>query len=247
MMALEFETPGPRYNQLLAALPAAEYERLLPSLEHVVLPQGKVLCGSGGKPDYAYFPISGIVSLLYDAREGTTTQTAMTGCEGLIGIELFTGGEIARSRAVVQTTGAAYRLQGSVLNREFARGGVLQRLVMRYTLALMTQTGQSAACNRHHSVEQQLCRWLLECTDRLHSSDLTITHESIASNLGVRRESITLAAQRLQRTGVIDYRRNHITLLGHRRLESAACECYTVVKKEYDRLLLSRGEHAGRM
>lgn len=238
MMALEFETPSPRYNQLLAALSAAEYERLLPSLEHVTLPQGMVLCGSGARPDYAYFPISGIVSLLYDSREGTTTQTAMTGCEGLIGFELTTSGEMTRSRAVVQTTGAAYRLQGSVLNKEFARGGTLQHLVMRYTLALMTQTGQIAACNRHHSVEQQLCRWLLECADRLHSSELAMTHESIAGNLGVRRESITLAARQLKRTEVIDYRRNHITLLGRRRLESVACECYTVVKKEYDRLLL---------
>ena len=239
MMALEFETPSPRYNQLLGALPAAEYEQLLPSLERVVLPQGKVLCESGARPEYAYFPVSGIVSLVYDAREGTTTQTAMTGCEGLIGVEIFTGGDIARSRSVVQTAGAAYRLQGSVLRGKFKRGGMLQRVVMRYTLALMAQMGQNAACNRHHSVEQQLCRWLLACTDRLHSSDLAVTHEAIAGNLGVRRESITLAARNLQRSNVIDYRRNHITLLRHEKLAAAACECYTVVKKEYDRLLLS--------
>jgi CRP-like cAMP-binding protein len=237
MTALECETPNPLYNQLLAALPAPEYERLLPSLEHVALPRGKVLCGSGVDSDYAYFPVSGIVSLLYDTRDGTTTQTAMSGCEGLIGIGLFAGGEASRSRAVVQTAGAAYRLHGSVLNREFARGGLLQHLVMRYTLALIAQTGQTAACNRHHTVEQQLCRWLLACLDRLPSSGLSATHESIASNLGVRRESITLAAQRLQRTGVIDYHRSHITVLGRRRLEVRACECYAVVKKEYDRLL----------
>lgn len=192
--------PPPRDNHILAIVPAEEYECLLPSLEGVALQQGEALSGTDADSDYAYFPVSGIISLLYDTRDGGTTQTAMSGCEGLIGIGLFASS--ATTRAVVQASGFAYRLEGSVLNGEFARNGSLSHVVMRYTLALIAQIGQTAACNRHHSVQQQLCRWLLTCQDRVHSSDLTATHELIANNLGVRRESITVAALHLQRTGV---------------------------------------------
>jgi CRP-like cAMP-binding protein len=233
----QFDNISPKQNHLLAALPAADYRRLLPALERVSMPLGLVLYESGGILDYVYFPTDSIVSLLYVMVDGASAEIAVTGCEGLVGIALFMGGETTPSRAVVQSAGHGYRLKAASLKKEFDNGGVLQHLALRYTQALITQMAQTAVCNRHHSVEQQLCRWLLLSLDRLPSNELTMTQELIANMLGVRREGVTEAAGRLQAAGLIKYSRGHIEVLDRPMLEARVCECYGVVKKEYDRLL----------
>jgi CRP-like cAMP-binding protein len=227
----------PKQNRLLADLPPAEYERLLPHLELVPLKLGAVLYEAGAALHFAYFPADCIVSMLYVMENGDSAEIAVVGSEGMVGIALFTGGETTSSRALVQSAGFAYQLDRDVVKREFARGGPLQHALLRYMQALITQMGQTAACNRHHSVEQQLCRWLLLSLDRLPSSELNMTQELIANMLGVRREGVTEAAGRLQDAGFIKYSRGHITVLDRAKLEARACECYGVVKKEFDRLL----------
>jgi CRP-like cAMP-binding protein len=229
--------PSPSQNHLLAALPAAEFERLVAHLEPVQLPLGETLYEPGGQLRHAYFPTTAIVSLHYVMESGASSESAGVGNEGVVGVSLFMGGDTTSSSAVVQTAGDAYRLESSRLLQEFNRGGLLQRLLLRYTQALMTQMAQTAVCNRHHSVEQQLCRWLLLTLDRLPTNDLVMTQELIANMLGVRREGITEAAGKLQRAGVISYRRGHISILHRDGLEERVCECYAVVKKELDRLL----------
>jgi len=231
---------SPRQNHLLAALPAADYERLLPNLELVQLPLAWAVYEAGGKLGYVYFPTSSIVSLLYVMEDGASAEIAVTGRDGLVGIALFMGGETTPSRAVVQSAGYGYRLKASLLKREFEQGGALQHLALRYTQALITQMAQTAVCNRHHSVEKQLCRWLLLSLDRLPSNELSMTQELIANMLGVRREGVTEAAGKLQADGLIHYSRGHITVLDRPQLEQRVCECYAVVKKEYDRLLPDR-------
>lgn len=228
---------SPSQNHLLAALPVVEYEPLAEHLELVKLPLGEMLYEPGDQLRYAYFPTTAIVSLHYVMENGASAESAGVGNEGVVGISLFMGGNTTPSSAVVQTAGHAYRLAGGKLLQAFNRAGQLQRLLLRYTQALMTQMSQTAACNRHHSVEQQLCRWLLLTLDRLPGNDLTMTHELIASMLGVRREGITEAAGNLQRAGVISYRRGHIAVLDRAGLERRVCECYGVVKTELDRLL----------
>jgi len=228
---------SPRQNHLLAALPVADYERLLPDLELVPLPLGWAVYEAGGHLGYLYFPTTSIVSLLYVMEDGASAEIAVTGSDGLVGIALFMGGESTPSRAVVQSAGYGYRLKASILKREFALGGELQHLALRYTQALITQMAQTAVCNRHHTVEQQLCRWLLLSLDRLPSNELTMTQELIANMLGVRREGVTEAAGKLQEAGIIHYSRGHITVLDRALLEKRVCECYTVVKREMDRLL----------
>ena len=229
--------PLPKSNHLLAALPEATYQGLLPSLEGVKLALGQAVYESGGAQGYVYFPTTSIVSLLYVLADGASAEIAVTGNEGLVGIALFMGGETTPSRAVVQSAGHGYRLRGEVLKREFETGGALQHLVLRYTQALITQLTQTAVCNRHHAVDQQLCRWLLLSLDRLRGSELVMTQELIANMLGVRREGVTEAAGQLQAEGLIQYSRGRITILDRKRLEARVCECYQVVKKEYDRLL----------
>jgi CRP-like cAMP-binding protein len=229
----------PRGNRLLAALPQAGYEKLLPHLEPVVLPLGMALYESGGTQGYVYFPTSSIVSLLYVLENGSSAEIAVTGCEGLVGIALFMGGETTPSRAVVQSAGHGYRLKAAILKQEFESGGPLQHLLLRYTQALITQMTQTAVCNRHHAVEEQLCRWLLLSLDRLPANELVMTQELIANMLGVRREGVTEAAGKLQAEGMIEYSRGRITVLDRAHLEARVCECYAVVKKEYDRLLPS--------
>ncbi len=229
--------PTPRQNHLLAALPVIESERLYPHLELVPLPLGEVLYESGDQLQHVYFPTASIVSLLYVMADGASAEIAVVGNEGIIGIALFMGGETMPNRAVVQSAGYAYRLKGQLLKEEFNRAGELQHLLLRYTQALLTQMSQTAVCNRHHSVDQQLCRWLLLSLDRLSSNELTMTQELIANMLGVRREGVTEAAGKLQSAGLIHYSRGHITVLDRPRLEARACECYQVVKTEFDRLL----------
>ena len=229
-------------NRLLAALPEADYQALVPFLERVRMPLGQAVYESGGAQGYVYFPTNSIVSLLYVLADGASAELAVTGNEGLVGIALFMGGETTPSRALVQSAGEGYRLKASVLKKEFERGGALQHLLLRYTQALITQMTQTAVCNRHHSVDQQLCRWLLLSLDRLPGNELVMTQELIANMLGVRREGVTEAAGKLQSEGLIHYSRGHISVLDRRRLEARVCECYAVVKKEYDRLL--PGRHA---
>jgi len=228
---------SPRDNLLLAALPAADYERLLPHLELVPLPLARALYEAGDAQGYVFFPTTSIVSLLYVMENGSSAEIAVVGNDGVVGIALFMGGETTPSRAVVQSAGFAYRLTANVLKTEFGAGGQLQHLLLRYTQALITQMAQTAVCNRHHAVEQQLCRWLLLSLDRLPSNELSMTQELIANMLGVRREGVTEAAGKLQEAGLIEYSRGKITVLDRRKLESQVCECYAVVKREYDRLL----------
>jgi CRP-like cAMP-binding protein len=228
---------NPSHNHLLAALPPAEFERLAAHLEPVPMPLGQVLYEPGGQLQHAYFPTSAIASLHYVTESGASAEIASVGAEGLIGVSLFMGGDTTPSSAVVQTAGQGHRLERRVLKEEFNRGGAIQRLFLRYTQALLTQMFQTAVCNRHHSVEQQLCRWLLVTLDRVPSGQLVMTQELVAGMLGVRREGITEAAGKLQRAGFIRYRRGHIAVLERAGLESATCECYAVVKKELDRLL----------
>ncbi len=227
----------PQQNHLLAALPGGERERLYPHLELIQMPLGKVLYESGDLLRYVYFPTDSIVSLLYVMADGASAEISVVGNEGLIGIALFMGGETTPSRAIVQSAGHAYRLIGQRLKDEFHRNGDMQLLLLRYTQALITQMAQTAVCNRHHSVDQQLCRWLLLSLDRLSSNQLTMTQELIANMLGVRREGVTEAAGKLQKLGVIHYSRGQITVLDRPRLEHLCCECYAVVRKETDRLL----------
>ncbi len=228
---------APKQNHLLDALPAEDYARLLPNLESVAMPLGWTISDPGVQMDYVYFPTTSIVSLLYVMESGASAEIAITGNEGLIGISLFMGGESTPSRAVVQSSGNGYRLDAGILKREFALGGHLQHLALRYTQALITQMAQTAVCNRHHSLDQQLCRWLLLSLDRLSSNELLMTQELIANMLGVRREGVTEAAGHLQAAGLIHYSRGKITVLDRPKLERRVCECYAVVKKEFDRLL----------
>ncbi len=230
---------SPKLNLLLAALPSADYERILPGLEPVTLPLGEVLYESGGKLGYVYFPTDSIISLLYVMEDGASAEIAITGFEGLVGIALFMGGETTPSRAIVQSAGRGYRLKAVLLKKEFDIGGALQHLALRYTQALITQMAQTAVCNRHHTVEQQLCRWLLLSLDRLPGNELLMTQDLIANMLGVRREGVKEAAGKLQKLGLIRYSRGHIEVLDRPRLEERVCECYAVVKTEYDRLLES--------
>ena len=227
----------PRKNHLLAALPTVNYEHLLPSLELIALPLGWAVYEAGRKQGYVYFPTDSIISLLYVMENGSSAEIAVTGNDGVVGIALFMGGETTPSRAVVQSAGYAYRLKAGILKKEFEHGGPLQQLLLRYTQSLITQMAQTAVCNRHHSVEQQLCRWLLLSLDRLPSNQLTMTQELIANMLGVRREGVTEAAGHLQAAGIMRYSRGRITILDRRKLEAHVCECYAVVKKEMDRLL----------
>lgn len=227
----------PSLNHLLAALPAAELERIAPHLELVALPLGSILYEPDGQLQHAYFPTTAIVSLHYVMESGSSAEAAGVGNEGVVGVSLFMGGKTTSSSAVVLTAGRAYRLDRSVLLAEFNRAGVLQRMLLRYTQALMTQMMQTAACNRFHSVEQQLCRWLMLTQDRVTSGELVMTQELVANMLGVRREGITEAAGRLQVAGYISYRRGHISVLDRIGLQERSCECYGVVKKEFTRLL----------
>jgi CRP-like cAMP-binding protein len=228
---------SPNQNHLLAALPTAEYERLFPHLELAPLRLGEFLYEPGTQLQHVYFPTSAIISLHYVMESGASAEIAGVGNEGVLGISLFMGGDTTPSSAVVQTAGYAYRLPGRLLKDEFSRGGMVQRLLLRYTQALITQMNQTAACNRHHSVEQQLSRWLLSTMDRLPAGELVMTQELIASMLGVRREGITEAAGNLQRAGIISYRRGHITVMERTGLEKYSCECYAVVRQEMRRLL----------
>ena len=227
----------PRQNHLLAALPQSEFERLAPHLELVSLALGEVLYESGGRLNHVYFPTDSIVSLLYVMEDGASAEIAVVGNEGILGISLFMGGETTPSRAVVQSAGFAYRLAGAGIKVEFVRSGAMQHLMLRYTQALLTQMSQTAVCNRHHSLDQQLCRWLLLSLDRLQGNELTMTQELIANMLGVRREGVTEAAGKLQDAGLIHYSRGRITVVDRPGLERKTCECYAVVKKEFDRLL----------
>jgi CRP-like cAMP-binding protein len=230
-------TKGPKQNRLLAILPADVQERLLPHMELIELPLGKVLYESGDTLRYVYFPTNSIVSLLYVMESGASAEISVVGNEGLIGVALFMGGESTTSRAIVQSAGQAYRLLGQRLKDEFNRHGALLHTLLRYTQALITQMAQTAVCNRHHSIDQQLCRWLLLSLDRLEGNELVMTQELIANMLGVRREGVTDAAGRLQCLGVIEYHRGHIQVLNRAKLENLSCECYAVVRKESDRLL----------
>ena len=230
-------SPSPQQNRLLAALPETEFKRLLPELELVSMPLGQVLYESGGRLRHLYFPTTSIVSLLYVMEDGASAEIAVVGNEGILGVSLFMGGETTPSRAIVQSAGHGYRLKANLLKEEFRRAGPVMDLLLRYTQALITQMAQTAVCNRHHSIEQQLCRWLLLSLDRLSTLELKMTQELIANMLGVRREGVTEAAGNLQRAGIIRYSRGRITVLSRERLEHAVCECYGVVKQEFDRLL----------
>lgn len=229
--------PCPTSNHLLNALPEQDYERLKPHLELIELKLGEVLYESGYQMRHAYFPTTTIISLLYVLENGSSAEIAVVGNEGILGIALFMGGNTTPSRAVVQSKGNAYRLKADILLDEFNRGGPSQNLLLRYTQALITQMTQTAVCNRHHTVEQQLCRWLLLSLDRLSGNTLDMTQELIANMLGVRREGVTEAAGRLQREGLIKYCRGHIEVLDRTLLEARVCECYQVVKTEFERLL----------
>jgi len=230
-------SPQPAQNRLLAALPKAEFERLAADLQPVSLPLGEMLYEPGAQLQHAYFPVSAIVSLHYVMESGASASVAGVGNEGMVGVSLYMGGDSTPSSAVVQTAGDAYRLERRLLKQEFERSGPTQRLLLRYTQALMTQMSQTAVCNRHHSVEQQLSRWLLVTLDRVPSGQLVMTQELVASMLGVRREGVTEAAGKLQASGFIQYRRGHISVLKRAGLETTTCECYAVVKKELARLL----------
>jgi len=229
--------PNPQQNHLLAAMPAEVMERLGPHLVLVTLSLGEVLYESGDTLRHVYFPLDAIVSLLYVMESGASAEISVVGNEGILGVAVFMGGESTTSRAIVQSAGHAYRLPGQLLKDEFNRHGRMLHLALRYTQSLITQMAQTAVCNRHHSIDQQLCRWLLLSLDRLPSNQLTMTQELIANMLGVRREGVTDAAGKLQKLGVIEYSRGHITVLDRARLEQLSCECYAVVKRETDRLL----------
>ena len=230
----------PRQNRLLAALPEADYRELLPALEPVALTPGIALYESGAAQPYLYFPASGVVSLLYLLEDGGSTEIALTGREGVVGVSLFMGGGVTPSRAVVQIPGHAWRMRAAPMKLSFARGDALQGLLLRFTQALITQMTQTAVCNRHHAVDQQVCRWLLFALDRLGSSEIRMTQERIANLLGVRREGVTEAAGKLQAASIIEYSRGRIRVLDRAALEQRVCECYAVVRSEYERLLPAR-------
>lgn len=232
--------PSPLQNRLLAVLPEIEYERLRPQLEAVDMPLGKALYESGRTLSHVYFPTTSIVSLLYVMENGASAEIAVVGNEGVVGIALFMGGESTPSRAVVQSAGQGFRLRGQAVKEAFNRSGPVMHLFLRYTQALITQMAQTAVCNRHHSLDQQLCRWLLLSLDRLPGNELVMTQELIANMLGVRREGVTEAALKLQAAGLIRYARGHISVLDREGLEARTCECYVVVRKEYGRLLPDR-------
>jgi len=237
------DSHAPQQNHLLDALPAAEREQIDPHLQLVEMPLGKVVYEPGDLPRYAYFPTDCIVSLLHILEDGASTEVSVVGNDGLIGLALFMGGGTTPGRAVVQSGGHAYRLPGQKLGEEFHRNAAIRLLLLRYTQALITQMSQTVVCNRHHTVDQQLCRWLLLSLDRLPANELTMTHELIANMLGVRREGVTGAVGKLQELGVINHSRGHITVLDRPALERLSCECYAVVKRETDRLLpYPRGE-----
>ena len=237
MIASPTVSTDPSKNQLLAALPEGDLERLRASLKLAPLSLGEVLYESGRRQRQVYFPTTAVVSLLYMMADGASAQIAVVGNEGLIGVSLFMGGEATPSQAVVQSAGYAYRLSGNLLKEEFTRAGPMQHLLLRYTQALLTQMAQTAVCNRHHSLDQQLCRWLLLSLDRLPGDELVMTQELMANTLGVRREGVTEAAGNLQDAGLIKYSRGHIKVLDRIGLETRTCECYAVVKREFDRLL----------
>ncbi|TVU89050.1 Crp/Fnr family transcriptional regulator [Vreelandella titanicae] len=226
-----------QHNTLLGLLPENELSRLFPNLEKVELTIGQSLCESGEKMSHAYFPLDSIVSLLYVMENGSSTEIAVVGHEGIVGVPLFMGGQTSPNRAVVQSAGHAYRLKGQLLKNEFYHAGSMQRFLLRYTQALLTQMAQTAVCNRHHCLDQQLCRWLLLSIDRLPDNKLKMTQELIANMLGVRREGVTESAGKLQKSGLISYNRGRIRVIDRTGLEERVCECYGVVKKEYDRLL----------
>jgi CRP-like cAMP-binding protein len=236
-MATSSPPSDPRQNQLLAALPPAEWQRWQPQLEAVEMPLGHVLYEPGSTLSHVYFPATAIISLLYVMQNGASAEIAVVGNEGIVGISLFMGGESTPSRAVVQSAGHGFRLPSQVIKEEFNDSGPVMHLLLRYTQALITQMAQTAVCNRHHSLDQQLCRWLLLSLDRLQGSELVMTQELIANMLGVRREGVTEGALKLQQSGLIRYARGRITVLDRPGLEKRTCECYAVVKKEYDRLL----------
>jgi CRP-like cAMP-binding protein len=229
--------PDPKTHDLLAALPTEEFERLRPLLEPVEMGLGEVLYESGKRQAHVYFPTDSIVSLVYVMENGASAEVAIAGHDGLVGVSLFMGGDTTPSRALVQSAGSAFRIQGSLLRREFDRSVMLRQLLLRYTQALLTQMSQTAVCNRHHTVDQQLCRWLLMSIDRLPSNKLVMTQELIANMLGVRREGVTEAAGKLQNAGVILYHRGRIEVIDRLKLERMVCECYEVVRQEYARLL----------
>ena len=228
---------SPQQNYLLASLPAEVYERLLPDLALVPMPLGHVVYASGAELPYLYFPTSCIVSLVYVMANGASAEIAVTGFEGLLGVSLFLGGLTTPNQAVVQSGGHAYRISADVIKKEFDQGGPVQHLLLLYTQAFIAQMAQTAVCNRHHSLDQQLCRWLLLSLDRLRSGELKMTQELIANMLGVRRQGVVEAAGRLHKARLIDYQRGHINILDRAGLEARVCECYAVVKREYDRLL----------
>jgi len=230
-------SPDPAENHLLAALPDAEWQRWLPHLEPVEMPLGQVLYEAGGTLSHVYFPTTAIISLLYVMENGASAEIAVVGNEGIVGISLFMGGDSTSSRAVVQSSGLGLRLRAQIMKDDFNRAGPVLHLLLRYTQALITQMAQTAVCNRHHSLDQQLCRWLLLSLDRLEGNELVMTQELIANMLGVRREGVTEGALKLQQAGLIRYARGHISVLDRDGLEKRSCECYAVVKKEYDRLL----------
>lgn len=236
-MSVVKHTDDALMNHLLAALPPDEFSRLKPSLEPVSLSLGEVIYESGEELEHIYFPTTAIISLLYIMQNGATAEIGMAGNDGLVGIALYMGGSTTPSRAVVQSAGNAFRMQSRAMNDEFSRGGVFQKILLRYTQSLMTQISQTAVCNRLHSVENQLCRWLLINHDLLRTNKLIMTHDLIANMLGVRREGVSIAAGHLQKKGLIKYVRGTITMLDRDALEQTACECYRVVKDEYDRLL----------
>ena len=235
----------PRDNHLLASLAEHDYRALAEHLQWTTMPLGMAVYESGGTQGFVYFPIDSIVSLLYVLESGASTEIAVTGNEGLVGISLFMGGETTPSRAIVQSAGHGYRVSGTVLRKLFESSGDLQHLLLRFTQALITQMTQTAVCNRHHSVDQQLCRWLLLMLDRVSSNQVLMTQELIANMLGVRREGVTEAAGKLQSEGLIEYRRGRITVVDRPRLETRVCECYEVVRREYDRLLPSLAAQRG--
>ncbi|TFG84427.1 MAG: Crp/Fnr family transcriptional regulator [Spirochaetales bacterium] len=237
MNLIPLSSNDPRQNHLLAVLPKAERERLFPHLELVQMPLGKVLYESGGQMSHVYFPATAIVSLLSVMDNGASAEIAIVGYEGIGGIALFLGGDTMSNRAVVQSAGSAFRLPGQLLQQEFNRAGALQHLLLRYTMAFLAQMAQTAVCNRHHTIDQQLCRWLLLSLDRLPSNELSMTQELIANMLGVRREGVTEAAGKLHHAGLIDYSRGRITVLDRLGLEARVCECYEVVRGEFTRLL----------
>lgn len=231
------DTHGPHENLLLATIPEADYQRLRPELERVDFQLGDTLYEPDMGMKYVYFPTDCIVSLLCIMEDGGSAEISVVGFEGIVGVSLFMGGETTPSHAVVQSAGTAYRLPGRTVKDEFYRGGPTQRVLLRYTQALLTQMAQTAVCNRHHSLDQQLCRWLLLSHDRIRTNELLMTQELIANMLGVRREGVTEAAGKLQKAGLIEYHRGHITIRDRTGLEQRTCECYGVVKREYQRLL----------